>query len=198
MIKYFISTGVSLALFLSATTAKAQVPLKVTPIPGATGSPPAIAAPPVPSVQPPGLQIPPAPIAPPTTAAGPAKYVVKAGDNPWTIAKKHGIKLDELLKANEIKDPKNLNVGDVLVLPAGVVSKGEPSIAPTPAAPAVPSIAAPGASDNWEVYTIKKGDNPWSIAKRLKVDHQKIMGLNEGLDFTKLSIGQQIKVPKRP
>ena len=30
------------------------------------------------------------------------------------------------------------------------------------------------------------------------VEHQKIVDLNEGLDFRKLAIGQKIKVPKKP
>ncbi|MBP6782831.1 MAG: LysM peptidoglycan-binding domain-containing protein [Verrucomicrobiales bacterium] len=202
MIKFFTSLGVIVGFCYSTATAGAQAPLKVTPIPGATGSPPAIAAPPVPSA--PSLQpVQPVPQTVPVPAVKPAEaatYVVKAGDNPWTIAKNHGISLDALLKANKIKDPKNLNVGDVLVLPAGVASKGSPApvAAPATPAPAPSAISAPGAGDNWEVYTIKKGDNPWNIAKRLKVDHQKIISLNEGLDFTKLSIGQQIKVPKKP
>jgi LysM repeat protein len=37
-----------------------------------------------------------------------------------------------------------------------------------------------------------------AIAKSLKLDHQKIIQLNPGVDFTKLSIGQQIRVPQKP
>ncbi len=47
------------------------------------------------------------------------------------------------------------------------------------------------------MYTIKKGDNPWTISTVLKVDHQKIMSLNKGVDVRELAIGQQIKVPKK-
>jgi len=135
-----------------------------------------------------------------SASSGPSTYVIQAGDNPWTIAKKHGIKLEELLKVNEIKDPKNLKIGDVLKLPAGVASKGASAPAeakPAPAPPATPPAVAPAGAD-WEYYTIRKGDNPWKIAKALKVEHQKIVSLNEGVDFTKLAIGQQIKVPKKP
>ena len=126
----------------------------------------------------------------------PATYPVQSGDNPWAIAKKHGVKLEDLLKANEIKDPQNLKIGDVLKLPAGTAPKGAPPTKPvTPEA--TPATPAPTGGD-WESYTIKKGDNPWKIAKTLKLDHQKIIQLNPGVDFTKLSIGQQIKVPKKP
>jgi len=172
-------------------SARGQAPAEIKPIAPSNGNVPG-------PVTPPTLPAP-APVAP---AAPPVarpveqkKYVVKAGDNPWKIAKAHGISLEELLKANEIKDSKKLAIGDVLLLPPGVESKGAPAPAAKPAPAAL--APAPAAGDNWELYTIKSGDNPWNISRRLKVDHQKIMSLNEGLDFTKLKIGQQIKVPKK-
>lgn len=41
-------------------------------------------------------------------------YTVKQGDNPWLIAMKHRIKLDDLLKLNELdeRSAKRLNPGD--------------------------------------------------------------------------------------
>lgn len=173
--------------------ARGQAPAEIKPIAPSNGTAPAPATPPaVPAAAPAAPVAPAPPVAQPVE---PKKYVVKAGDNPWKIAKAHGISLEELLKANEIKDSKKLAIGDVLLLPAGVESKGAPAPAakPAPAAPAT----APAAGDDWELYTIKSGDNPWNISRRLKVDHQKIMSLNAGLDFTKLKIGQQIKVPKK-
>lgn len=126
------------------------------------------------------------------------KYVVKVGDNPWKIAKNHGISVDELLRANKIRDSKKLGIGDILLLPAGVESKGAPdeSGQTASAVAAAPVVQPPAAGDNWELYTVKSGDNPWNIAGQLKVDHQKILSLNKGLDFTKLKVGQKIKVPK--
>ncbi|MDF1738014.1 MAG: LysM peptidoglycan-binding domain-containing protein [Verrucomicrobiales bacterium] len=126
---------------------------------------------------------------------GPKEYVIQSGDNPWLIAKNHGISLEALMAANKIKDAKNLKIGDVLILPEGTESKNAPAPEKPEAAPAK-TAAAPEEGDNWVLYTIKKGDNPWNISKALKVDHQKIISLNKGTDFTKLDIGQQIKVPK--
>jgi LysM repeat protein len=189
MIKSLLLLGVLMSqCVFGAMVVLAQAPLQVTPIPGTPVPKPEVEAP----VQP----VPPA--APAPASAEPGKYVIKAGDNPWTIAKNHGIKLEDLLKANPIKDPKNLKIGDVLILPAGVASQGAPAPEPSSPATQAPLVAAPVAGDNWELYTIKKGDNPWKIAKALKVDHQAIVKLNDGIDFTKLSIGQQIKVPKKP
>lgn len=177
---------------LPAVPASAPKPVPGA-VPGTTPIPP-VTLPPAPK---PPTQPAPAPAAPVAPAA-PATYTIQAGDNPWTIAKKHGIKVEDLLKVNEIKNPRNLKIGDVLKLPAGTAPKAAapsspvaPRVTPPPAAP------APAGAD-WESYTIKKGDNPWKIAKTLKLDHQKIIQLNPGVDFTKLSIGQEIKVPKKP
>lgn len=133
--------------------------------------------------------------------APPEKYVVQSGDNPWMIAKNHGITLDELQKVNSIKDPKNLKVGDVLTLPAGVKSKNKPKVvAAAPVAEkkeGAPKDSAAPKEMEWEMYTIQAGDSPWKIAKAKSLDYQAIVKLNEGIDFTKLAIGQQIKIPKK-
>lgn len=50
---------------------------------------------------------------------GPAKtYVVAKGDNPVAIARKLGVSYDELLKLNNIEDPKKLQIGQTLKVPA--------------------------------------------------------------------------------
>lgn len=131
----------------------------------------------------------------------PERYVVKSGDNPWTIAKAHGIPLPKLLSVNEIKDAKNLKVGDILVLPEGVESKNPPEPGPPPVAKPVAAgpggKPAPGGEKEWELYTIEPGDNPWKIAKEKGLDYQAILELNKGTDFRKLAVGQEIKIPKK-
>jgi LysM repeat protein len=193
----------SLLVILWAGAASAQQTVPVPPIPG-PGTLPAPGAVPAPSQTaplpaPPVVPVPESPVV--ATPVPPATYTVQAGDNPWSIAKKHGVKLEDLLKANEIKDPKNLKIGDVLKLPGGAAAKPEPDSARgsrEPGAPAAPAAPPAGTGADWEYYTVQKGDNPWKIAKSLKIDHQKIVTLNEGIDFTRLKIGQQIKVPKKP
>ncbi len=176
-----VRAALTAAIFTGAVAATAQqsAPVPPPPVPANTPAP-------VPATTPA-----PAPAASPAPAA---TYTIQAGDNPWTIAQKHGVSLPELLKINDIKDPKNLMVGDVLKLP---VATAAPAVKATvPVAPAKVETAAP-AGEDWEYYTIAKGDNPWKIAKARGIPHQKIISLNEGTDFTKLAIGQKIKVPKK-
>lgn len=56
--------------------------------------------------------------APAPEAAGGKTYVVVKGDNPASIARKNGVSYEKLLKANNIDDPKKLQIGQKLVIPA--------------------------------------------------------------------------------
>ncbi len=182
-----IATSIALVAISSPAFAQEKriKPIASPPIPTTTQT----QVPTIPTVK---KEVPQQPAAP----EKPKEYVVQSGDNPWLIAKNHGISLEALMAANEIKDAKNLKIGDVLILPEGTESKNAPAPEKPIAAPQAKSAAGPQEGDDWVLYTIKKGDNPWNISKALKVDHQKIITLNKGTDFTKLDIGQQIKVPK--
>lgn len=50
----------------------------------------------------------------PVTGSGVEYYTVKSGDNPWKIAKKFNVKMDDLLKMNNLDEEKarNMKVGD--------------------------------------------------------------------------------------
>jgi LysM repeat protein len=47
-----------------------------------------------------------------------------------------------------------------------------------------------------KTYVVKKGDNPVTIAKKLKVPYDDLMGLNHIEDPRKLRIGQKLLIPK--
>jgi LysM repeat protein len=53
----------------------------------------------------------------PSTTTTPGFYTVKKGDTPTSIARSHGLSVEELLKANKITDPKKLQVGQTLKVP---------------------------------------------------------------------------------
>lgn len=54
----------------------------------------------------------------PETTGPVTEYTVVKGDNPWKIAKKFKISQDELMKANGITDPKKIQIGQQLKIPA--------------------------------------------------------------------------------
>ena len=89
-------------------------------------------------------------------AGGTGKYTVKSGDTLSEIASKHGTTAEHLAAANGIRDPKDLQIGQTLRLPA-------PTPAPAPAAGT--ATAAPTATPS---------ALPASLRKQL--DAQKVVG----------------------
>jgi LysM repeat protein len=56
---------------------------------------------------------------------------------------------------------------------------------------------ARGALDSGKVYTVAKGDNPVTIAKKFKVSYDDLVALNHIDDPHKLQIGQKLLIPTR-
>jgi LysM repeat protein len=54
----------------------------------------------------------------PVTTLAANTYTVKSGDTATSIAKRSGVSVDELLKLNKVSDPKKLQLGQTLKLPA--------------------------------------------------------------------------------
>jgi LysM repeat protein len=71
-------------------------------------------------------------------------HIVDFNESPATIAKKYGIKTDDLLKANNITDAKKVQYGQRLVIPQSQPSTVVANTTVTPAvAPTAPVAAAP-------------------------------------------------------
>lgn len=45
-------------------------------------------------------------------------YTVQAGDTLWAIAQKFNIRVEEITKANNLKDPEKIQVGQTLIIPS--------------------------------------------------------------------------------
>ena len=54
----------------------------------------------------------------PSPTVGEQTYVVKAGDNPASIAQQFKIKAEDLMAANNIDNPQKLQIGQTLKIPA--------------------------------------------------------------------------------
>jgi LysM repeat protein len=54
----------------------------------------------------------------PSPAPEETTYVVKQGDTPVAIAQQHHVSVDALLRANNITDPRSLQVGQTLRIPS--------------------------------------------------------------------------------
>ncbi len=136
-----------------------------------------------------------APIAPITVpTAGPAvtaqlsEVKVKKGDSLEKIAKAHRTTVDEIIRLNQLPSTF-LRVGQVLKLPAERGVAHGPGKAKSLVADQT-SIGQP------EYYTVKVGDNPWTIAMKhhMKVDDLlKVNNLNEA-KARRLKPGDRLRI----
>ena len=111
------------------------------------------------------------------------RYSIKAGDTLSSIARRLGTKVDVLKRANGLKGSRII-AGDSLLVPRGEISEShfeemaqnsEESQLPLPAS-----------------YTVKRGDNLWSIARRYNIRSADILQMNNLLDAALLHPGQQL------
>jgi LysM repeat protein len=74
-----------------------------------------------------------------------------------------------------------------------------PSAATPPPKPAAQAHSAkeelPAAPSDGNTYTVAKGDNPYSIAKKLHVSYNELIAINDIKDPTRVQIGQKLKIP---
>ena len=96
-------------------------------------------------------------------------YIVMAGDTLYKIANKFNITVDELKKQNNLLT-NNLAIGQTLIIPSTLPEEDS------------------------NTYTVIKGDNLYSIAKKFNTTQDEIMKLNN-LSSNLLSIGQTLKIP---
>ena len=99
-------------------------------------------------------------------------YTVKPGDTLYGISNQFGVSVTKLAELNGIKG-SNLQVGTVLNIPT--TSGTNPN--------------------NMFMYTVKKGDSLYSIAKKYNTTVQAIKDLNY-LKSDNLSIGQELRIPE--
>ncbi len=106
---------------------------------------------------------------------------VRKGENPSTIAKKYKVSVEDIRRANNIRNVKSLQVGQKLKIP----TSGKRSVETAKATKKTIS------------HTIRKGDTLASIAEQYHVDVETLKSFNRIKKANRLQIGQIIKVPAK-
>jgi LysM repeat protein len=104
--------------------------------------------------------------------AGMGYYTVKSGDSLWSIAKQFNTTVDAIKQTNNLTT-NALTIGQTLKIPTVTVT-------PSPS--------------EYITYTVKSGDNLYSIAKAYNTTVDAIKNLNN-LTTTSLSLNQVLKLP---
>ena len=133
-------------------------------------------------------------------------YTVQAGDNLIKIARKFGVKVNDLCEVNNISRSQILKVGQVLQIP-GEKSASAPAetVQPKEVNASISSVVQPASTQTTTTaapasgtqnYTVQAGDSYWKLARRFNSSVEELMSMN-GTSSDKLKIGQTIVVPNR-
>lgn len=119
----------------------------------------------------------------PTATPTPRIHVVKSGDNPSSIALEYGVSAEDLMRANNIDDVSNLQVGQKLVIPSGVsVTPGAEATEPAKTI----------------IYEVQPGDTMLEIAIDHETTVEAIYAANPDTILDLIYPGQEIIVPLAP
>jgi LysM repeat protein len=116
-----------------------------------------------------------------------ATHTVQRDETLYRIGLKYGVTWQALMELNELRDPTDLYVGQVLKIPA---PSGES--APRAAAVAKPHRDPPGEE---QTYIAQHGETLYRIGLRTGVPWQTLMSYNSMQDPSELYAGQELKIP---
>lgn len=112
-------------------------------------------------------------------------YTVRAGDGLASIARKVGVRLADLLTANQLTISSTIHPGQVLAVPAG--GNSSPS-QPNP-------TTQPRSTAGINPYTVKAGDSLFGIARRNGVTLSALLSANSFTITSTILPGQVIRIP---
>jgi murein DD-endopeptidase MepM/ murein hydrolase activator NlpD len=102
-------------------------------------------------------------------------HIVERGETLLSIAQKYGTTVDAITHTNGITDPRDIYVGQNLVIPAGGIETGTMEVVP---------------------YVVQAGDTVSSIARRYGTTWQTLVHINALLSPNSIYPGLVIQVPK--
>jgi len=100
-------------------------------------------------------------------------YPVAKGDTMWSLSRRFGVGLEDLLAVNGELEPSRLRVGQLVTIPT----------------------VQPVASGDALHFPVSAGDSLWSIARRFDVTIEALVAANPGVDPLRLREGQMLRVP---
>lgn len=144
-------------------------------------------------------------------------YVVRNGDNDYTIAHKFHLTTPQLHSLNQGVNFAVLKLGQKLIVPASKASAarvaysmpaksavpGKPALASKAKGPAKSGASASAktmvakATPKPKPYVVHGGENNWIIAHRLGVKLTELRAVNPGVNLERIHNGQTIFVPAR-
>ncbi len=114
------------------------------------------------------------------------RYKIRRGDSPSGIAKRFGISVHALMRANHWKSARSIRAGTYAHIPGGGTAVAE-------AAPRRRRRIAHAAPTT--IYRVRRGDTAWSIARRFGTSVQTLIKLNGWKNPRSIRHGIDVRVP---
>jgi len=113
-------------------------------------------------------------------------YTVVKGDTLWSISQRYDVKMNSIISTNNLKEISRLSIGQKLKLPITNmdIAKAEGY--------------SQDATAEEIIYYVKKGESLWSISREYNVKLEAIIAANSIADASKISTGQQLRIPNVP
>lgn len=118
--------------------------------------------------------------------------IVGSHDTVDTLSQRYGVPSREIMKANGLPTPRNLQPGQQLVIPRQVTQSAPVVAAPATVAPAARPVATAAAGG---VHVVNPGETLYSIARRNNISPAVLAKANNIPITTQLNIGAKINVP---
>ncbi len=111
-------------------------------------------------------------------------HTVQRDETLYRIGRRYGVSWQTLMEANDLRDPTDLYVGQVLKIP----------VPHEPSSPGKKAVARPSAGME-STYVVQQGDTLYRIGRRHGVPWQTLMKYNNLNAPTELTAGQKLKIP---
>jgi len=153
----------------------------------------------------------------PTTASADVNYTVQKGDSYWNISQKFNTTLQSILNENGATGNSSLAIGAKITVPSNTytVQKGDSyylvarkcnvslkellsANGATTESTLYPGqkITIPDIENEYQQYTVRKGDTYWTISQKYNVPLNELLSVNNAYDGDILYVGDIIKIPK--
>jgi LysM repeat protein len=118
-----------------------------------------------------------------------AVYVVESGDNWYSIARRFGTTQEALAAANGRTPSEILQVDEALVIPTASLASTRSSQAAAKATVQATAIPTP------QTYTVQRGDNWFTIARRYGITQEALAAFNDRIPSDVLQVNQKLRIP---
>lgn len=137
------------------------------------------------------------PAAQPAGHAAAGTHTVAPGESLWRLSQRYGVSVAEIASANNLQPNASLKIGQVLVIPGGVIrvpEKREIGAAAGGQGKTFKGDEVRGGA-GLKRHVVQKGESLAKIATRYKVSLKELSELNKIQDASKIKAGQTLLIP---